>query len=406
MKALYYQPSCGIAGDMHLAALVNLGVPRAYLVDMLGRLPIQDEFELTFEPASKMGISGLQANVQIADQQDHRHHSTIVRMITEAALPDAVTARALAIFALIANAEGKIHNVPPEKVHFHEVGAMDSIIDIVGAAVAIEYLQPEIIICDSVEVGSGFVNCAHGRLPVPAPATQELLMGVPCQYGTVDGEATTPTGAAIIANAVSEFLPKGTFSPNAIGYGVGRKDFSIPNVLRIALGDYQPASVVQHNDLSQRFTDLETGHYQIEANIDDMSAEAFGPLMDALFKAGAVEAFTQPVMMKKQRPAQCVTALCSDACLTAVTDTLLNASTSIGLRIIPFAKRVLPRQQRTVATQLGSVSVKITTQPNGHERFKVEHDDIQRLAAEHQLDYLSAQQSINDEVARALGHGT
>ena len=222
----------------------------------------------------------------------------------------------------------------------------------------------------------------------------------------MDGEATTPTGAAIIANAVNEFVPKGTFTPDAIGYGVGRKDFAIPNVMRIALGDYQPASVVQHNDLSQRFSDLETGHYQVEANIDDMSAEAFGPLIDALFTAGAVEAFTQPVMMKKQRPAQCVTALCSDACLTAVTDTLLNTSTSIGLRIMPFAKRVLPRQQRTIATSLGSVSVKITTQPNGRERFKVEHDDILRLATEHQRDYLSVQQTLNDEVARALGHGT
>ena len=201
-------------------------------------------------------------------------------------------------------------------------------------------------------------------------------------------------------------MPKGTFSPQAIGYGVGRKDFAIPNVLRVALGDYQPVTPALSGNLSQRFTDLETGHYQVEANIDDMSAEAFGPLMDALFKAGAVEAFTQPVMMKKQRPAQCVTALCSDACLAAVTDTLLNTSTSIGLRIMPFAKRVLPRQQRNIVTQLGSVSVKITTQPDGRERFKVEHDDIQRLAAEHQMDYLSAQQTINNEVARTLGYGT
>ena len=406
MKALYYQPSCGIAGDMHMAALVNLGVPLDYLVDMLRKLPIQDEFELSFEPISKMGISGLQADVQITDQHDHRHHSTIVRMITEADLPDGVTARALGIFALIAAAEGKIHDVAPDKVHFHEVGAMDSIIDIVGAAAAIEYIQPDIVICDAVEVGGGFVNCAHGRLPVPAPATQELLMGVPCQYGSVDGEATTPTGAAIIANAVHEFVPKGVFIPQAIGYGVGRKDFAIPNVLRIALGDYQPVTAALPSDLSQRFTDLEAGHYQVEANIDDMSAEAFGPLMDALFKAGAVEAFTQPVMMKKQRPAQCVTALCSDACLTAVTDTLLNTSTSIGLRIMPFAKRVLHRQQRTITTHLGSVSVKITTQPDGRERFKVEHDDILRLAAEHQRDYLSVQQDLNDEVARTLGHGT
>ena len=181
MKALYYQPSCGIAGDMHMAALVNLGVPEDYLLEMLQKLPLQGEFALTFEPASKMGISGLQANVDVADQSDHRHHSTIVTMIEEADLPRGVTHRALEMFARIARVEGKIHNIEPKDVHFHEVGAMDSIVDIVGAAAAIEYLQPDIVLCDAVEVGSGFVNCAHGQLPVPAPATQELLNGVPCR---------------------------------------------------------------------------------------------------------------------------------------------------------------------------------------------------------------------------------
>ena len=395
MKALYYQPSCGIAGDMHMAALVNLGVPESYLREILDQLPTQGELGLTFEPASKMGVAGLRARVDVADQTDHRHHSTIVSMLKAANLPESIREKALNLFARIAEAEGKIHNIPPAQVHFHEVGAMDSIVDILAAAAAIEYLQPDIVLCDAVELGGGFVDCAHGRLAVPAPATQELLQGVPCRYGTVNGEATTPTGAAILAATVDEFIPTGTFTPHIIGYGVGRKDFAIPNVLRVSLGTYAPEAQTQ---LSQRFSDLETGHYQVEANIDDMSPEAFAPLMDALFTAGAVEVFTQPVMMKKQRAAQCVTVLCSDGDLKAVTDTLLNTSTSIGLRIMPFAKRVLPRYQRQVTTRLGDVSVKFTTQPNEQERFKVEHDDIVRLAAEHAVDYLTAERMINEDV--------
>lgn len=408
MKALYYQPSCGIAGDMHLAALVSLGLPEAYLADLLAKLPIHDEFTLDFTPASKMGISGLQTQIVIEDQADHRHHSTIVKMIEEAGLPTGVAQRALAMFSLIANAEGKIHNVPSDNVHFHEVGAMDSIIDIVGAAAAIEYFKPDIVLCDAVELGGGFVNCAHGRLPVPAPATQEILSGIPCRYGTVDGEATTPTGAAILSQAVTTFVPKGAFTPDTIGYGIGRKDFEIPNVLRVALGSYEPRDE-EHpgtTSLSQRFDDLEIGHHKVEANIDDMSPEAFAPLMEALFDAGAMDVFTQPIMMKKQRPAQCVTALTDDAHLEAVTDTLLNSSTSIGLRIFPFAKRVLPRQQRSVATSFGQVSVKVISRPNGQQTFKVEHEDILRAASSHQLDYLSAERSITDEVRRFLSNGS
>ncbi len=403
MKALYYQPSCGIAGDMHMAALVDLGVPQSYLHEVLSKLPIQGEFTLTFEPTSKMGISGLGASVGVVDQTDHRHHSTIVKMIETADLSSNIQERALNLFARIATAEGKIHNIPPERVHFHEVGAMDSIVDIVGAAAAIEYLQVDTVLCDAVEVGGGFVNCAHGRLPVPAPATQELLTGVPCRYGTIDGEATTPTGAAILAGTVSEFLPKGLFTPEVVGYGVGRKDFTIPNVLRVALGTYEAKPTVA---LDSRFNDAETGHYQVEATIDDMSPEAFGPLIDALFAAGAVDVFTQSVMMKKQRPAQCLTALCKDGTLASVTDTLLNTSTSIGLRILPFTKRVLPRQQRLIPTKLGEVSVKFTRQPDGRQRYKVEHDDIVRLAAERRLDYLTAERIINESVAQESGDST
>ena len=177
-----------------------------------------------------MGINGLNAQVHAEDEHDHRHHDTIQNMIRAAAFAPGVEQRALDIFQAIADAEGKIHNVPPEKVHFHEVGALDSIVDIVAAAICIEYLQPDKVLCGPIELGSGFVDCAHGRFPVPAPATQELLQTAPCTYGGVDGECTTPTGAAILAACVHEYAPKRAFRPIKIGYGIGYKDFAVPNV--------------------------------------------------------------------------------------------------------------------------------------------------------------------------------
>ena len=393
----WFDGGAGASGDMLLGAFVGAGVPLEVLSASIRALDLG--VTLRSEQVQRAGLDATRIHVEVPDSTVVRHLPDILALFGQ--LNAGVRTVATAVFERLAEAEARVHGTSIDEVHFHEVGALDSIADIVGAAAAIEYLQPDIVLCDAVEVGSGFVNCAHGQLPVPAPATQEVLHGVPCRYGTVDGEATTPTGAAILAGTVAEFLPKGVFTPTAIGYGVGRKDFTIPNVLRVALGTYENAASAQ---LSQRFTDLETGHYQIEANIDDMSPEAYGPLMDALFSAGAVDVFTQPILMKKQRPAQCLTALCQDAELKAVTDTLLNASTSIGLRILPFTKRVLARQQRIVTTRLGNVAVKFTQQPDGRERFKVEHADIVRLAAEHALDYLSAQRMINEDAAKASGH--
>ena len=376
---------------MHLAALVDLGVPEDWLRSQLERLPVTAEFTLDLSPGSKMGISGTLARVTTSDAHDHRHHSTIVKMIRDAGFHPGVERRALAIFSAIAEAEGKIHDVPPEKVHFHEVGAVDSIVDIVAAALCIEHFQPDVILCNPVEVGSGFVDCAHGRFPVPAPATQELLAQAPCTYGGVSGEATTPTGAAILAASVNEYQPAGIFSPDKVGYGIGHKDFEIPNVLRVAIGEYQSGSGGAEE------------HYKIEANIDDMAPEAFEPLMQALFEAGAVDAYVQPIIMKKGRPAHCVVALCDANARDAVADTLLNRSTTIGLRVLPFAKRMLPREELSVTTSLGDVRVKRVTQPDGNTRWKTEHDDIQRLAAEHDMDYQRAKSRIDADVAVELG---
>ncbi len=391
-RALFYQPSCGISGDMHLAALVDLGVPEAWLREQLAKLPVTAEFDLSLAPGSKMGISGTQARVTTADTHDHRHHSTIVKMIDGASLDAGVTSRALAIFAAIAEAEGKIHGIPPEKVHFHEVGAVDSIVDIVAAAVAIEHLAPDVVLCNPIEVGAGYVDCAHGRFPVPAPATQELLAGAPCTYGGVQGESTTPTGAAILAASVDEFSPGGAFVPERIGYGIGHKDFERPNVLRVALGTYQskPASAVAFE------------HCKIEANIDDMAPEAYAPLMTRLFDAGAVDVYVTPILMKKNRAAHTITALCDSERQDAVADALLNHSSTIGLRMIPFAKRVLPRETRTIDTTLGPVTIKVVTQPDGRSRWKSEHDDVLKACEAGGVDYQTAKAQIDYEIRQAL----
>ena len=381
---------------MHLGAMVDLGVPEEALREGLARLPCAAEFVIAFRRASKFGISGTQAQVKDLGHPHgdhrHRHYGDIVKMVKAAELPPAVEARALAIFERIAVAEAKIHDIPVERVHFHEVGAVDSIVDIVGAAICLDALNVERVFCDPVEVGSGFVDCAHGRLPVPAPATQEILAGVPCSYGGVRGEATTPTGAAILKASVDAFAPPARFAPSSVGYGVGVRDFDIPNVLRVALGECQTEAAAQAG----------AAHRKIEANIDDMSPEAYEPLIDHLLAAGASDVYVTPIVMKKSRPAISLTVLCEAERADALADMVLNRSTTIGLRVLPFEKRVLPREVQTVETRLGPVRVKVVTQPDGQRRWKSEFEDVRRLADAADLDYLQAKAAVDRDVAEAF----
>ncbi len=397
MRSLHYLCSAGISGDMHLAAMIDLGVPEALLQEGLSRLPCADEFELKFERSAKMGISGMRAQVRdlaahSRGRSGHRHYLDIVELVKLADLKPSVEVRALAIFEQIAVAEAKIHNTAVEEVHFHEVGAVDSIVDVVGAAICLDHLQVEQAYCDSVEVGSGFVDCAHGRLPVPAPATQEILRGVPCSYGGVRGEATTPTGAAIIKVAVDRFEPPAAFAAEEIGYGLGSRDFQVPNVLRLALGEAGPERTGRQGGQ----------HRKIEANIDDMSPEAYEPLMEHLLALGASDVYITPMVMKKSRPAISLTVLCEADQADLLADALLNRSSTIGLRMLSFEKRVLPRQTRTVQTKLGSVRVKVVTQPDGRRRWKSEFDDVKRIAEDLGNDFLQAKAAIDAEIAQVL----
>ena len=390
-RALFYECFAGISGDMHLGALVDVGVPADHLSAELARLELGEEFELVLEPGAKMGISGTKATVRLGTNSNGpaRNLATIKGIIERAGFAPDVQRLATTMFETIGAAEAKIHGVGIEQVHFHEVGATDSIVDIVGAAIGLAYVNADVVLCSPVEVGSGMVRCQHGVFPVPAPATAEILRDVPCRYGGVDGEATTPTGATILKCAVDVFEPPRAFKASAVGYGIGQKDFSVPNTLRLSLGEVASG------------LDTET-NIEVDCNIDDMPAEAFAPLMEGLFAQGARDVFLTPIVMKKGRPGTKVSMLVDEQHLDATLAHLFTASTTIGARLHTVSKRMLPRHERKVPTALGEVRVKVATLPNGTERWKIEHDDIVAIAARTGDDYLGVKEAVQGEVDQAL----
>jgi uncharacterized protein (DUF111 family) len=349
---------------MHIGAMLDLGVPEQALRDALARLQMADEFELEVTRDARMGISGTRATVHLKSPPAHHRHLADVReIIQRAAYSAAVERTALGIFQRIAEAEALIHDMPVEKVHFHEVGATG----------------------------------AHGMMPVPAPATAEILSGVPCRYDGVDQEATTPTGAAILREAVHAFHMPGGFVTERIGYGIGQKSFDIPNVARVLLGtltgsDTQEAEPTVITELNQ----------EIHANIDDMPAEAFQPLLERLLAAGARDVYLTPVIMKKARPGTKVSVLCAPQQSNLLQSILFQHSTTIGVRAHDVEKRMLPRTERRLTTSLGEVGVKIVTLPDGGSRWKLEHDDVARIAREQDGDYLAINRTLGEEVKRLL----
>ncbi|RQR30153.1 nickel pincer cofactor biosynthesis protein LarC [Burkholderia sp. Bp9142] len=413
MKTLFYQCSAGISGDMNLAALVDLGVDRSYLVDQLGRLRLESEFTLDFSRAEKSGIWGIRASVMVkpvsfarsnsphrhGSRHAHRHYRDIRQIVVDAGYSSRVETRCLRIFHLIAEAEARVHGCEIDDVHFHEVGAIDSIVDIVGAAICLDYLAVDRVICSSVELGHGFVDCEHGTLPVPAPATAEILKGVPCRIGGVDGEATTPTGAAILKGTVDAFESPENFRIEHIGYGIGTRDFRVPNVLRVMLGELADEPASNGGDGRQSL--------EIKANIDDMTPEALEPLMERLFEAGAADVFLTPIVMKKSRLAHMVSVLCAPSSRDALVDALFEHSTTIGVRIQSASKRILPRTLLTLETRFGAVRVKVVELPSARSRWKVEHDDVKKLSILNGMPYGEIRKDIEAEVGTLLvaGHG-
>jgi len=415
---LYYDCFSGISGDMNLAALVGLGVPEDFLRSELGKLGL-DGWELRFTRDSKHGIFGLRADVDLAgdaardhadshshdhsdththshdhdhthdhpdshshDHEPHRTLSDIKTLIESSALGQRVKATAISIFGILAEAEGKVHGMPASEVAFHEVGAVDSIIDIVGAAVCIEYLKPDVVMASSVELGGGFVRCQHGLIPVPAPAVVEVLKDVPVRSGAAPFETTTPTGAAVLATLVDSFSDDKRFSVQRTAYGVGHRDMDIPNLLRVFWAERDaPPKTVSRASFGVRNALLpESGGTVIECNIDDMNPELHGHVMDALFAAGADDVWITPIVMKKSRSAITLSALCSPVAEDAVATAMLAETTSFGLRRFDARKTAMERSVSTVATSLGNVRVKSAVSGGRVVKSKPEFDDVKALA--------------------------
>lgn len=385
MKILYYDCFCGISGDMHLGAMIGLGVDPDYLRHELSKLGMDGEFELDVRQGSKMGIAGVKADVVLKehghDHHHHRHLQDIKNIINGSSLNDSVKQKSLAMFDRIARAEAKVHGVPVEEVHFHEVGAVDSIVDIVGAVIALDYLKPDKIMASSVQVGGGFVHCAHGMLPVPGPATAEILSGIPMKTGLVQSETTTPTGAAILAANVSEFTDKISFNIQKTGYGLGTRDFEIPNVLR--------AYLAEAADSTER-----TEQILLETNIDDMNPELYAFAEEKLFEAGALDVYKTPIIMKKGRPAVMLSVLVGAAAEAAVTRVLFRETTSIGLRRIVVGKVMLKREIVLLQTPLGQVRVKKAFLDGELAHAKPEYEDVRRIAAEQNIPIAQAYKEI------------
>jgi uncharacterized protein (TIGR00299 family) protein len=376
MRILYYDCFAGISGDMNLGALIDLGVDKNYLFAELEKLNI-DGFHLEVKQDQRRGITGTKAEVVIENQENekHRHLRHIEELINQSTLSESVKTNSLKIFDLIAVAEAKVHNISKEKVHFHEVGALDSIADIVGAAICLDYLKVDKIMSSSVQLGGGTVKCAHGIMPVPAPATAEIVINVPVKTGLVNHEATTPTGAAILVAMVDEFTDRINIPITKTAYGIGTRDSEVPNVLRVYLCEE-----------SEQTKDVRTEEaIVLESNIDDMNPEHYDFILEQLFKAGASDAWLIPIVMKKSRPAITLSILCKTELVDKMKEIIFLRTTSIGIREYGVKKNMLRRKESTVETKYGPVRIKQSFYNGALVRSKPEFDDCRVLAEKHQI---------------------
>ena len=386
MRVLYYDCFSGISGDMHLGALLDLGVEEDSLKRELSKLSLDASFELVIQKRCKMGISGIKVDVTLRHQHstwhthpythhhshEHRTFRDIEAIITNSTLSNAIKERSLKMFWEVALAEGKIHGKEPLDVGFHEVGAVDSIVDIVGAAICLEALNVDKIIASKIELGGGFVQCEHGTLPIPAPATVEILKNVPVTLGRVPFETTTPTGAAIIKANVDVYEEKPSFVIEKIGYGVGHKDFAIPNVLRVMLGHEDAISLMPEEIV-------------LETNIDDMSPEILSYVEERLFEAGAKDVYTTAITTKKNRLGVKLSVLVSAENEANVMDIIFLESSSIGLRRSTVEKIALNREIKTVTTPYGMISVKCAFLNGKIVKYKAEYEECKKAALTHHV---------------------
>jgi pyridinium-3,5-bisthiocarboxylic acid mononucleotide nickel chelatase len=380
MRTIYFELSSGISGDMAAAALMDLGVSPLYLINELKKLNIGG-YEVIVKKDTKQGISGLRMDVLAEETDKARHLSDILKIIDASSLNADVKNMSKEIFLILAEAEAKVHDIDIEKVHFHEVGAIDSIIDITAVSICVDHLRPDRIVSSSVRTGKGHVKCSHGILPVPAPAVAEILKGIPIYSGDSEGEMTTPTGAAVIKRLAQKFEDINDLNVTGIGYGIGKKDFAHANVLRVLMSE-------------DEYIDRT---FVIETNIDDMVPELYESVFTELFDKGALDVCMHPVIMKKQRPGIVLSVLCQEKYLKELELALLKDTTTFGVRSYEVKRNILDRKTEVMDTRYGQIRVKRGYLDGVVIKEKLEYEDIKRVSLETGRSIIDIMRSLNGD---------
>ncbi len=386
MKTLYFDCFAGASGNMILGGLLALGVDREALLGELKKLPVAG-FSVDVTTADRSGISATHVDVNAPEEKKHRHLHHIEAIIDGSDLTASVQQRSREIFRRLAEAEAKVHGIDIQKVHFHEVGAVDAIVDVVGACIGFEMLGIEEFVCSKIHVGSGFVTMEHGKYPVPPPAVANLLEGVPAYSTEITGELLTPTGAAIITTLCRDYGPMPEMVIERSGYGAGTREYDgFPNVLRMIVGNSEPrkraanAAPGSQGIIAEKLTVLET-------NIDDMSAQVAGFVAERALALGALDCWLTPVQMKKGRPGTLISVLCSEHLKQPLMELLLTETTTIGIRSTRIERSSLPRESHAVDTRYGPIDVKAAVYDGRVVNVMPEYEHVKRAALEHNVPF-------------------
>lgn len=374
MRAAHFDCFSGASGDMILAALLDAGVDEAAVRRGLNSLKLPIGLEV--DKVRKGGFRATSVHIEAPEEHSHRHLPEIEEILQGGALTARQLDLALRIFRRLAQAEATAHGLPLERIHFHEVGALDSIADIAGSAIALDLLGAERITCRSVPTGQGMVKCAHGMMPIPAPGTAELLKGVPLAHSPIQAELTTPTGAAILTTVVSQWIDQPVLTVETIGHGAGKKEFmEQPNLLRLFVGTTLDSGPAGEADQV----------WVLETNLDDVPAEVIGYCFEALLAAGALDVYTTAIQMKKNRPGVLLTVLAAEDKLSGIEDVLFRETATFGIRRCKADRHKLQRQTCSVTTPWGPIQGKLGWRSGQQPLFAPEYEDCARVAREHQV---------------------
>ena len=387
MKIAYFDLISGASGDMILGALIDAGLPEHRLIEGLAALKI-DDFNLKVHRVNKNGFSATKVDVLVKDDIPERHLRDIEKIIAESELPAQIQQKAIAIFRRLGTVEAGIHGTALEHVHLHELGGVDTIVDVVGALLGLEMLGIEKVSASPVPLGRGFVKGAHGQIPLPAPATVALLEGIPIVGSELMVETVTPTGAVLLASLAAGFGPIPEMKLQAVGYGAGGRDLPIPNVLRLLVGEQNTTSGIQTEML-----------VLLETNIDDLNPEIYAHAMEKLFDVGALDVYLTPIQMKKNRPGTQLSVLCQEQDALKARETLFLETTTLGVREMSLRRHSLKREIKKVELPWGTVNIKIAHLPNGKTKAAPEYEDCRKIATEADIPlreiYRAAQAAAN-----------